>query len=366
MINRMTRRGAALAMVAAVALLAACGEKAKETPAATDTVARKSFTIGWSIYAGWVPWQYAENAGIVKKWADKYGVTIDVVQVNDYVESINQYTAGKLDGVTATTGDGLTIPAAGGKDTTVLIMGDYSNGNDGLVAKSAASVQALKGQSINLVELSVSHYLLARALESAGMTMRDVKTVNTSDADIVAAYASADVTNVVTWNPQLSELKTQAGTRLLFDSSKIPGEIQDALLVSTEAIKSNPAFAKALAGIWYETMTVMSRQDAEGAKARAIMAELSGTTPESYESQLKTTYMYYSPKDAAAFTVSPQAIAAMDRVRNFSFQVGLFGEGAKSPDTVGIAFPSKTLGDANNVKLRFDPTYMQMAADGAL
>ena len=96
---------------------------------------KTEFNIGWSIYAGWMPWPYAQQAGIVKKWADKYGIKINLVQVNDYVESVNQYTAGKLDGVSATNMDTLTIPAAGGKDTTALIMGDYSNGNDGILLK---------------------------------------------------------------------------------------------------------------------------------------------------------------------------------------------------------------------------------------
>ena len=221
-------------MAAASLMLASCGSSSdKAGEAGGGAAPRSEFSIGWSIYAGWVPWEYAEQSGIVKKWADKYGIKIDVVQVNDYVESINQYTAGKLDGVTATTGDGLTIPAAGGKDTTVLIAGDYSNGNDGLVSKGAADIAGLKGQSINLVELSVSHYLLARALESAGMKLADVKTINTSDADIVAAYATPQVKTVVTWNPQLSEVKGQAGSKLLFDSSKIPGEILDALLIDS-------------------------------------------------------------------------------------------------------------------------------------
>ena len=48
--------------------------------------AKASYKIGWSIYAGWMPWPYAQQAGIVKKWADKYGIKINIVQVNDYVE----------------------------------------------------------------------------------------------------------------------------------------------------------------------------------------------------------------------------------------------------------------------------------------
>ena len=58
-----------------------------------------------------MPWGYAADTGIVKKWADKYGITIEVTQFNDYVESINQYTAGAYDAVTLTNMDGLSIPA---------------------------------------------------------------------------------------------------------------------------------------------------------------------------------------------------------------------------------------------------------------
>src|SRR3954470_7704526 len=105
---------------------------------------KKEFNIAWTIYVGWMPWPYAAQAGIVKKWADKYGITINVVQINDYVESINQFTAGKFDGVTLTNMDALTIPAAGGVDTTALIVGDFSNGNDGIVSKTAKSLADIK------------------------------------------------------------------------------------------------------------------------------------------------------------------------------------------------------------------------------
>ena len=58
---------------------------------------KTSFRIAWSIYVGWMPWPYAApKAGSLKKWADKYGIKIEMVEVNDYVESINQYTAGGL------------------------------------------------------------------------------------------------------------------------------------------------------------------------------------------------------------------------------------------------------------------------------
>ena len=362
---RLTIR-AAIVTLGAGLLLAGCGQKAANAPA-SSAAADKEYAIGWTIYAGWMPWPYAEQSGILKKWADKYHVKIKLVQINDYVESLNQYTAGKLDGVTSTNMDALTIPAAGGRDSTVVMVGDYSNGNDGVVLKGSGRLADIKGRPVNLVQNSVSQYLLSRALESAGLKLPDVKTVNTSDADIVAAFGAGTTKAVVAWNPQLLEIKKQPDAHEVFDSSKIPGEIEDTLLVSTDALKANPNLGKALAGIWYETMAVMSRDDDQGRQARAAMAQLSGTNRDGFEAQLKTTFLYATPKAALDFMTGPEIVSANDRVRTFSFANGLFGAGAKSVDDIGVQFRGgKVLGSAQNIKLRFDPTYVSAAAAGQL
>jgi NitT/TauT family transport system substrate-binding protein len=347
-----------------VASLATATLAAAVTPSAAE--AKKEFTLAWTVYVGWMPWPYAADTGIVKKWADKYGIKINVVQVNDYVESLNQFTAGKVDAVTAANMDALTVPAAGGVDTSAIIVGDFSNGNDGIVLKGTNKLSDIKGRKINLVEMSVSHYLLARALSTVGLKEKDVKTVNTSDADIVAAFNSADSKAVVTWNPQLTEVKGLKGASLVFDSSKIPGEIIDTTIVRGDVLKDNPDFAKALTGIWYETIAIMGKEK-EGTTARDAMAKLSGTDLPGFDGQLKTTRMFYDPKEAVAFTKSPALVTTMDNVRKFSFAHGLLGEGAKSVDVVGMSFPNgKTLGNTRNTKLHFDPSFMEMAADRKL
>ncbi len=327
---------------------------------------KKDFNIAWSIYVGWMPWPYAVDAGIVKKWGDKYGITINVTQINDYVESINQYTAGKFDGVTVTNMDALTIPAAGGVDSSAIIVGDYSNGNDGVVLKDGKTLADIKGRDINIVELSVSHYLLARGLASIGLSEKDVKTVNTSDVDIVAAFKAPESVAVVTWNPQLMEVKAEPTATEVFDSSKIPGEIEDLMVVNTATLKDNPDLGKALVGIWYETIALMQADTPEGKAAREAMGKLSGTDLAGFEAQLKTTHMFYTPADALAFTTGAELPKIQDLVRTFSFEHNLLGEGVASPDVIGIETPAGTLGDKANIKLRFDPTYMQMAADGKL
>jgi NitT/TauT family transport system substrate-binding protein len=337
-------------------------------PQAAVAAEKNTFNVAWSIYVGWMPWDYADQSGILKKWAAKYGIKIKLTQVNDYVESINQYTAGTFDACVMTNMDMLTIPAAGGVDSTALIVGDFSNGNDGVVLKGKGKkLEDIKGQKVNLVELSVSHYLLVRALGTVGMRERDLKIINTSDADIVAAFSTPASTAVVTWKPQLSEVLASPNAQLVFDSSKIPGEIMDLMVVNSATLKANPNLGKALVGAWYETLTVMFKADAAGKAAQASMAKASGTDPNGFSSQLATTRMFASPAQAYEFTTGEGVIKTMDLVRHFSFEHGILGRGATSVDAVGIEFPGgKTLGDAHNLKMRFDTAYVKMAMDGSL
>lgn len=326
--------------------------------------AQNKFRVAWSHYTGWEPWGYAQQAGILEKWGKKYGISIDLVLVNDYVESINLYTTGKFDACVMTNMDALTIPAVGGVDSTALIVGDFSNGNDGIVLKNGKSVADLKGRSVKLVEFTVSHYMLARALEMNGMSERDVKTVNTSDADIAAVFASDPNGAAVTWNPPLQQARNAKGATLVFDSSKIPGEIIDMMVVRTNAPET---LKKALTGAWYEVMQVMTKTDKAGADAIAWMAKSSGATVPEFRAQLGTTAMFYKASDAAAFATGNQLPKTMDYVRTFSFSKGLFGQRARNKDFVGIAFPDgSVLGDPKNVKLRFTAEYMKQAAEDKL
>jgi NitT/TauT family transport system substrate-binding protein len=347
-------------------VLVVCIAMSAVQPAAAQT--KKTFKVAWSIYVGWMPWDYAQQSGILRKWADKYGIEIELTQVNDYVESINQFTAGSFDACTMTNMDMLTIPAAGGVDSTALIVGDFSNGNDAIVLKGKGrTLRDIKGQSVNLVELSVSHYLLARALESVGLKERDIKVVNTSDADIVAAFQAKESTAVVAWKPQLSEIARMPNVTSVFDSSQTPGEILDMMVVNTATLKANPNLGKALVGAWYETLAIISGNDAKANAALEHMAKASGTDLAGIRSQLATTKMYWTPAETHAFVTSPALGKSMDLVRRFSFDHGLLGEGAKSVDDVGILLgDGKTLGNARSPKMRFDASFTKLAIDGKL
>lgn len=328
---------------------------------------RKEFNIAWSSYIGWVPWSYAAEHGILKKWADKYGISIKVQRIQGYAESIIQYSAGKFDGVTITNMDALAMPAANGIDSTAIIMGDYSNGNDGVVLKNGKGLADIKGRNVNMVELSVSHYLLTRALAQADLSEDDLNTVNVADSDIIDSFKSTGTSAVVTWNPKLRELKNEPKAKEVFSSSNIPGEIESLLVVNTETLKDNPALGKALVGAWYETITLLKEPSAKGKSAREAMAKTLGIDRRDFEAQLEQVHIFYAPLEALKFTKSTRLMEIMDLVRTFCFEHKLLGDRAESKDAIGIEFPGhKVLGDKNNVKMRFDLTYMRLAVQDRL
>lgn len=325
--------------------------------------------VGNSHYTGWDTWTYIDESGILKKWGDKFKVRVKITMFNSYGSAIDQYTGGGLAGVTITNMDVLIGPATGGVKTIALIVGDYSNGNDAVLTKKGEKLSDLKNRSIIMVQNSVSDYLWSRWLDKEkGYKYSDFEYLNSDENQIVETFqGSGNDTTVVTWNPWVLQLRQLPNTKVLFDSSKIPGEILDLMVVRAD---SPEALRKALVGAWYEGMKDMS--GANGGKkktdARKSMAKSAGCTLAEYEQQLKTTAMFYTAAEAVKFTEDATKLKQiMDFVRQFCFKKGLLGNKAKNADDLGIKFPDDSvLGDKNNVMFIFDSSYIKMAGEEKL
>ena len=330
---------------------------------------KPTFTVGWSIYAGWTPYHYMNKTGLLRKWADKYNVTIKV-QRFDYAPSLDAFVAKNIDACTMTNMEALDMPAASGVPTTAIIIGDYSNGNDALLARSGVTLKDLSGKKLLLVQKTVSEYLFDRAMAINGQkdAIKKVKLVNTSDSDIAAAFINDKSSSaVVTWKPMVSQIAQQKGVVSLFNSSQIPGEILDLTVVRTDVLAKpeGQRFAKALAGAWYEMMSLMSA--ANNDKVLTTIAEGSADTLMSYKEQISTTKMFYTPKAAVDFGAAADFKTKMALVRQFCFDHGLLGAQTKSVDDVAIQYPDgQVQGKADRVRLKFSNEFMQMAAQGKL
>lgn len=317
--------------------------------------------IAWSHYTGWEPLGVIQSSGLMDKWNKKMGTDVEFVYIGDYVDSITLFAAGQFAGVAVTNMDVLAIAGVGGRSSTALIVGDYSDGNDGLVLKGVLSMDELSaGSTISLVEYSVSHYLLARCFEQAGINLDDFELSNTTDADIPGLVESSDEVIAVSWNPMLMTIRNMDGVSIPCTSQQIPGEIIDMVVVGDEATDAD---RKALVGAWYEMMALIEARDSD---TIADLADQAGSSVADFEAQLETTHMFYTPAAAVAFVNDPALVETMTNVINFSFNAGIY-DGVDSPDELGVSFPNgSVMGDSSNVMLKFDISVTKMAADGQL
>ena len=345
---------------------------AQVLPAVADAE-KPAFTVGWSIYAGWTPYHYMNRSGILRKWADKYGISIKV-QRFDYAPSLDAFVARNIDACTMTNMEALDMPAASGVPTTVVLIGDYSNGNDAVLVRNGLHLKDLPGKKMLLVQKTVSEYLFDRAMTMNGLRdhIKRVRMINTSDSDLAGAFiGDASVSAAVTWKPLVGQIEKQKGVTSLFNSAQIPGEILDLTVVRSEVLArpdgAGQRFAKALAGAWYEVLSQMSAGGPAADKVLTTIAEGQQDTLPAYKEQLSTTKMFYTAKSALDFGASPDLKAKMALVRQFVFDHGLLGSNTKSVDDVAIKFPDGTVhGKPDRVRLTFDQNYMQLAAQGKL
>ena len=122
---------------------------------------KKPLKIGYSDWPGWVAWDIA----ITKGWFKEEGVNVEFSWF-EYVASMDAFAAGQLDAVTMTNGDALVTGATGAANVMILVS-DYSNGNDMIVAAPGIdSIANLKGKKIGIEIGFVEHLLLIEGLKS--------------------------------------------------------------------------------------------------------------------------------------------------------------------------------------------------------
>lgn len=341
--------------------------KESSTPVASTqkpNAPKRKLTVGLSIYTGWMPHYLAAKLQTFQKWGEKEGVEIEIVFFPTYPKSIDAYNAKQIDAVVIANMDAMSGPCVNGIDSTVLIMGDYSNGNDKVLVRGGLTMKDLATEPTMLYEGSVSQYLLFRGLQIAGADTSKQRFINTPDDKHVVAFQSDEsVRALATWNPWAMQIAQMKGVTSIFDSSMIKKEIQDLLIARTEVVRDYPGFARAVVGTWYETLDYI-QDSSHKDQAVDFMAKESMCTPTEFLAQWKTTAMFLTPALAVEFTSSPDNVEANTKVLDFLYKSGII---APTSSKFGISFPDgKIIGDKDHVMLRFDASYMEAAGSGKL
>lgn len=234
--------------------------------------------VGYSDWPGWVAWEIALEKG----WFEEAGVAVEF-EWFDYVASMDAFAAGQLDAVCMTNGDTL-VTGHSGRQAKMLLINDYSNGNDMVVARPGITdVAGLRGRKIGVEVGFVSHLLLLKALDTAGMTEADVELINVATNETPQVLASGQVDAIVAWQPNSSQaLRMVPGSTAVYSSANEPGLIYDVLAVAPESFANNREAWGRVVDVWYRIVDFMA-DDATRAEGLAIMAARVGVAPVDYE-----------------------------------------------------------------------------------
>jgi len=254
----------------------------------------ETLKIGYSDWPGWVAWDIAQRKGFFKK----HGVEVELKWF-EYVASMDAFAAGKVDAVCVANGDALVLSASGAKNIMVLVN-DYSNGNDKIVAKPGiTSVKELKGKKIGVELGVVSHLLLINALQENGMTDKDVTLVNVPTHQTAQVLASGDVDAIVAWQPNSGQaLKFVPGSTAVYTSANAPGLIYDTLTVSPSSLMKNRDEWQKVVATWYDVVAYM-QNPANEKEMLEILSSRVDLKPEEYKPFLQGTKILSLPESLA-------------------------------------------------------------------
>jgi NitT/TauT family transport system substrate-binding protein len=325
-----------------------------------------SFSLAWSEYPSWSTFGVADEEGLVDGDKGKLGPVeekwnVDIVlKEADYDPCIQMYATGACDAVCMTNMDALN-PALS-RPSVAILPTSTSIGADACIVVDIDDVKRLREHKVYGLAKSVSEYCFVRNLELLGEKEEDHKFTNMDPgaAALAMQTGQTDQKAIVVWNPYvLQTLSTTPGTKVLFDSSTIPEEIIDMVVVTKEALDKpgGKEFACAVIETFYELNKMLEDPATGDDTLVALGAKFSDLGLEEMTKVVEQTKFYSTPEaglelfGGGGFFTDQKFTETMEMVVDFCTTHEIVTE--KPTIFFGPA------ADAGDAQLIFDPSYIE-------
>ncbi len=328
-------------------LLSASPVRAQEYPA---------FTLAWSEYPSWSTFGVLHEAGVINgalgkvgPVEEKWGVDI-VLEEMDYDSTIQLYASGQADAVCITNMDILS-PSLSLNSVAVLPTSTSFGADALIVSDKIKDFNDLKKVNVAGLDLSVSSYTFDANLELQGENPDQYRFVNMDPATAALQFQQGALDAIVVWNPfVLDTLEKRSDSRVMFDSTSIPGEIIDMVVVSQASLAKpqGKAFASAVIDAFYE-LNKMLADPAEGDDTLIALGEkFSNLGLQSMRKVVKQTKFYSTPEEALQLLEGEQLKATMKKVVAYCVKREIVEQA-----------PMVTFGTQQQGNLLFDSSYIK-------
>ena len=207
--------------------------------------------IGTNVWPGYEPLYLARDLGYFD------ATPVRLVEYTSATEVSRAFRNGAIEAAALTMDETLSLLQYGAAARVVLVM-DISHGADVVLGNSEIrELKDIKGRRVGAESSALGAYVLARALQIGGLSHNDVTVVAMPVSEQEQAFKDKRVDALVTFEPIRTHLLAQ-GARQLFDSSQIPGEIVDVLVVRQDYIDKHPQQVKSLITKWFSSLEYMN------------------------------------------------------------------------------------------------------------
>ncbi|MCA9260164.1 MAG: hypothetical protein KDA61_13225, partial [Planctomycetales bacterium] len=303
----------------------------------------------WSVFG------VAEEKGLIGKGEGELGEIekewgVDIVlQQLDYETCLTSYGNRSSDAVCITNMD-ILAPSLG-RDSVAVLPTSTSVGADACIAVGIDAAQGLEGTPTYGLEKSVSQYAFERGLQELGLDPAKFEFKNMDPAVAAQGMQAGKVNSIMVWNPfVLQTLRDAEGSKRLFDSSSIPEEIIDMVVVGKDSLEKTGGndFACAVIDTFYRVNKMLADADTGDETLVALGTRFSSLELEDMKVVVKETQFYKTP-DAALTLLGSEAFQneTMPKVVDFCVDHDM----VEQKPTVGF-------GKAD-AQLNFDDSYIK-------
>jgi NitT/TauT family transport system substrate-binding protein len=270
--------------------------------------------------AGWPGFEYFYLAQ-EKKLGKPEQLTIKALQFADPQEIVEAYAQAKLDIAQITTVEAVDLCERVPErcPVVVLILNESRGGDKVVVRPTIGSLAGLRGKRVGIAPSSLGPYVLSRALAREGMTLADVRVVSIPLSAAAPRLASGEIDGVALYPPFSDELLQRGLAIAVFDSSEIPGEIFDVLVVDPTFYSQNTALLARLLRVW-QAAHDLARSDPAAAEIMGAREQITGQAFRESEAGL-----VYFPLAEQQRLLAPQGplVRNLEAVQAVQRQLGL-------------------------------------------
>ena len=218
----------------------------------------QTLLLGTNVWPGYEPLYLGRALGLFDP------ARLKLVEYPAAMSVIRAFRNGTIDAAALTLDEVLSLRQHGVPARVVLVF-DFSNGADALLARPGIdSLDALRGRTIGVEQGAVGAYMLARVFERSSLSMGDVRVKMVQVDEHEQSYRSGEVDAVITFDPVRQHLSA-LGAKTLFDSSMIPEEIVDVLVVHESRLARDPEGVEQVIEGWFRALDHLASEPLDAA-----------------------------------------------------------------------------------------------------